>query len=215
MTSEAEKLSSHLALLRAEYVKLQQKCTKLERELAVVSAQVGELKLEGDGLCYYKVVSFSQAGNKEDDSFVCRLLSTVASLHRQPLYSDLTILTPASQLSAHKVVLAARAEASWGVSSLAEVQTLDWSHLPEEVVAAVLAWLYTDTLALAPGHQGDTFTLQLMAAASKFQLAPLVDRCEQALVSSVSVANCVRFYATAHQIQASKLAEHCSQLIRC
>ena len=30
------------------------------------------------------------------------------------------------------------------------------------------------------------------------------------LVSSVSVANCVRFYATAHQIQASKLAEHCS-----
>ena len=205
MTSEAEKLSSHLALLRAEYVKLQQKCTKLERELAVVSAQVGELKLEGDGLCYYKVVSFSQAGNKEDDSFVCRLLSTVASLHRQPLYSDLTILTPASQLSAHKVVLAARAEASWGVSSLAEVQTLDWSHLPEEVVAAVLA----------PGHQGDTFTLQLMAAASKFQLAPLVDRCEQALVSSVSVANCVRFYATAHQIQASKLAEHCSQLIRC
>ena len=40
MTSEAEKLSSHLALLRAEYVKLQQKCTKLERELAVVSAQV-------------------------------------------------------------------------------------------------------------------------------------------------------------------------------
>ena len=159
------------------------------------------------------MVSISQAGNKEDDSFVCRLLSTVASLHRQPLYSDLTILTPASQLSAHKVVLAARAEASWGVSSLAEVQTLDWSHLPEEVVAAVLAWLYTDTLALAPGHQGDTFTLQLMAAASKFQLAPLVDRCEQALVSSVSVANCVRFYATAHQIQASKLAEHCSQLI--
>ena len=47
MTSEAEKLPSHLALLRAEYVKLQQKCTKLERELAVVSAQVGwgELKL--------------------------------------------------------------------------------------------------------------------------------------------------------------------------
>ena len=40
MTSEAEKLSSHLALLRTEYVKLQQKCTKLERDLAVVSAQV-------------------------------------------------------------------------------------------------------------------------------------------------------------------------------
>ena len=43
MTSEAEKLSSHLALLRAEYVKLQQKCTRLERDLAVVSAQVGNV----------------------------------------------------------------------------------------------------------------------------------------------------------------------------
>ena len=29
-----------MALLRTEYVKLQQKCTKLERDLAVVSAKV-------------------------------------------------------------------------------------------------------------------------------------------------------------------------------
>ena len=122
MTSEAEKLSSHLALLRTEYVKLQQKCTKLERDLAVVSAQVTQCQ-HG-----YIVSILLKAGNKEDDSFVCRLLSTVASLHRQPLYSDLTILTPASQLSAHKFVLDTRS-AQWGVSSLAEVQTLDWSHL--------------------------------------------------------------------------------------
>ena len=57
MTSEAEKLASHLSLLRAEYVKLQQKCSRLERELAVASAQ---------------------AGNTQEDSFVCRLLSLVA-----------------------------------------------------------------------------------------------------------------------------------------
>ena len=36
------------------------------------------------------------------------------------------------------------------------------------------------------------FTLQLMAAASKFGLGALVDKCEQALVSSVSVSNCIR-----------------------
>jgi len=191
MTSDAEKLASHLALLRAEYVKLQQKCTKLERDLAVVSAQ---------------------AGNKEDDSFVCRLLSTVASLHNQPLYSDLTILTPSSQLSAHKFVLDTRSN-SWGVTSLAEVQTLDWSHLEDDVSNSLLGWVYTDTVSLVSGDQGDRFTLQLMAAASKFQLLQLVDKCEQQLVSSVSVANCIRFYATAHEIKASKLAEHCSQLI--
>ena len=35
------------------------------------------------------------------------------------------------------------------------------------------------------GDEGDRFTLQLMAAASKFSLQHLVDTCEQALVSSV------------------------------
>jgi hypothetical protein len=170
MSSEAEKLSSHLALLRTEYVKLQQKCAGLERELAVLSAQ---------------------SGHTDSDSFVCRLLATVSGLHNQPLYSDLTILTPASQLSAHKFVLSCRSS-KWGVSSLAEVQTLDWSDLEESVSTSLLAWVYTDTVALLSGDQGDRFTLLLMAAASKFGLAQLVDRCEQALVSSVSVSNCIR-----------------------
>jgi len=191
MTSEAEKLSSHLTLLRTEYVKLQQKCAGLEKELAVLSAQ---------------------SGHTDSDSFVCRLLATVAGLHNQPLYSDLTILTPASQLSAHKFVLSCRSS-SWGASTLAEVQTLDWSDLEETVSSALLAWVYTDSVSLVSGDQGDRFTLQLMAAASKFGLSQLVDRCEQALMSSVSVSNCIRFYATAHEIKAIKLAEHCSQLI--
>ena len=163
MTSEAEKLTSHLALLRAEYVKLQQKCSRLERELAVASAQ---------------------AGDQSQDSFVCRLLSTVSSLHRQPLYSDLTILTTATQLAAHKFVLDSRSS-SWGVPSLSEVQTLDWRELEEEVSSTLLRWVYTDTVSLSGGDQGDRFTLQLMAAASKFSLQQLVDTCEQALVSSV------------------------------
>ena len=100
---------------------------------------------------------------------MCRLLSTVASLHRQPLYSDLTILTPASQLSAHKFVLDTRSS-QWGVSSLAEVQTLDWSHLEvryqchascliichqEEVSTTLLGWVYTDTVSLVSGDTGD------------------------------------------------------------
>ena len=136
----------------------------------------------------------------------------VASLHNQPLYSDLTILTPSSQLSAHKFVLDTRSN-HWGVSSLNEVQTLDWSHLEEDVSTSLLGWVYTDSVSLVSGEAGDRFTLQLMSAASRFQLNQLVDKCEQALVSSVSVSNCIRFYATAHQIKASKLAEHCSQLI--
>ena len=163
MTSEAEKLSSHLALLRAEYVKLQQKCSRLERELALTSAQ---------------------AGDTGQDSFVCRLLSTVASLHNQTLYSDLTILTTTSSIPAHKFVLDSRST-SWGVASLAEAESLDWRELEEEVSSSLVKWIYTDTVSLTGGEEGDRFTLQLMAAASKFSLQQLVETCEQALVSSV------------------------------
>jgi ankyrin repeat protein len=167
--------------------------TALERENAVLAAQGG-------------------ARGASADSFVSRLLDTVASLHNQPLYSDLTIITPSSNLHSHKFVLSCRSD-TWGVPSLAEVESLDWTGLEEAVSTALLSWVYTDRLELGGGEEGDRFTLALMAAASSFALGPLVDRCEQHLMSSVSVSNCISFYATAHEIKAEKLASHCSQLI--
>jgi len=190
--TEAEKLAQHLALLRTEYVKLQQVVANLERENAVLAAQSGS--------------------STSSSSFVSRLLATVAGLHNQPLYSDLTIITPSCNLHSHKFVLSCRSD-TWGVPSLSEVESLDWSSLEEGVATTLLSWVYTDQLHLAGGKEGDRFTLALMAAASKFQLAPLVERCEQSLMSSVSVANCISFYATAHTIGAEKLASHCSSLI--
>jgi hypothetical protein len=70
---------------RSEYVKLQQKCNSLERENALLAAQAGGLRTQ--------------------DSFVGRLVATVAALYNRPLYSDLTIRTPASSIYAHKFVL--------------------------------------------------------------------------------------------------------------
>ena len=66
-------------------MKLQQKCSHLERENSLLAAQTG--------------------GVRAQDSFVGRLVATVAGLYNRPLYSDLTILTPASSLHAHKFVL--------------------------------------------------------------------------------------------------------------
>ena len=70
---------------RSEYVKLQQKCNSLERENALLAAQAGS--------------------GRPQDSFVGRLVATVSALYNRPLYSDLTIRTPASSLYAHKFVL--------------------------------------------------------------------------------------------------------------
>jgi len=38
-------------------------------------------------------------------------------------------------------------------------------------------------------------------------------RCEKALMASVNVKNCVKFYTTADEIGADTLKEHCSSLI--
>ncbi len=38
-------------------------------------------------------------------------------------------------------------------------------------------------------------------------------RCEKALMSSVTVRNCIKFYQTAEEISAELLKQHCSQLI--
>ena len=61
------------------------------------------------------------------------------------------------------------------------------------MAASLLGWVYTDGVALTSGEVGDRFTLNLMAAASQFGLRPLVGRCEDQLVSSVCVENCVRW----------------------
>ena len=38
-------------------------------------------------------------------------------------------------------------------------------------------------------------------------------RCEQSLMSSVDVRNCIKYYQTAEEIGALSLRDHCSQLI--
>lgn len=67
---EVQKLQKHLALLRQEYVKMQQKLVETERRCSVLAAQAS---LPG---------STSQAS----DSFISRLLAIVADLYQQEQY---------------------------------------------------------------------------------------------------------------------------------
>lgn len=60
----------------------------------------------------------------------------------------------------------------------------DWTTLPDDVGAALLKWLYTDVVDLS---RGDAFALQLMKSAASFKLHGLINKCEQALITSVGV----------------------------
>lgn len=85
----------------------------------------------------------------------------------------------------------------------------DWTDLEPDIGYALLRWLYTDVIDL----QHDTLALGLLRAAHRFKLPGLLGLCERALVSSVGVRSCVRFYCVAEEVGAASLQEYCSGLI--
>ncbi|XP_048092836.1 LOW QUALITY PROTEIN: rabankyrin-5 [Alosa alosa] len=189
---EVQKLQKHLSLLRQEYVKMQQKLVETERQCAVLAAQAS-----GPGT---SVVS---------DSFISRLLAIVADLYQQDQYSDLKVKVGDQSFSAHKFVLAARSDV-WSLANMASTSELDLSEAKTEVAMAMLRWAYTDELELS---EDDAFLIDLMKLANRFQLQVLRERCEKGVMSSVNVRNCIRFYQTAEELDATTLMNYCGEII--
>ncbi|XP_013167639.1 PREDICTED: serine/threonine-protein phosphatase 6 regulatory ankyrin repeat subunit C [Papilio xuthus] len=187
-SSEVTKLQQHLALLKEEYSKLQSHCAEVERKYTLAAASAGDLS---------------------ETSFVARLLMTVSTLYGRETYSDISIKLQSKSVPGHKFVLNARSD-DWNEAALKNLTELDWSNLPDDVGSALLKWLYTDVVDLT---RGDAFALHLMKCAANFKLYGLVGKCEQALITSVGVRTCVKFYSAADEIGASALKEHCSGLI--
>lgn len=121
--SEVVKLQQHLVLLREEYVKLQQRHKVLERNFNVLNSTT---KLD-------------------QDSFVCRLLKTVAELFNRELYrfrficlfqilillflsylSDIAIKLDGETLHGHRFILAARS-VKWDPQQLGDASDLNLS----------------------------------------------------------------------------------------
>lgn len=78
-----------------------------------------------------------------------------------------------------------------------------------EVGQTLLRWVYTDVVDL----QHDVLSLGLLRAAHRFRLPGLMGLCERALVASVGVRTCIRFYCVAEEVGASTLQDYCSTLI--
>lgn len=126
-------------------------------------------------------------------------------------FSDMKVkLENGDRINAHKFVLNAR-NPIWDNVSLESSNELDWSDLPNDVGFALLKWIYTDKIALL--DKDDTFKLSLMKTSKRFNLPDLMLVCERALVSSVHIRNCIKFYTTAEEIGANELKNHCSRLI--
>lgn len=112
-------------------------------------------------------------------------------------------------MPAHKFVLHARSEKWRNDESLVSAKELDWSDLDEDIATSLLRWIYTDIIDL----QHDRLTLGLLRVAHRFSLPGLLGLCERALVASVGVRSCVRFYCVAEEVGAACLLEYCSGII--
>ena len=71
----------------------------------------------------------------------------------------------------------------------------------------LLRWIYTGVV------QQENLTLELMKAASNFQLSELVEKCEIYLIGKVTLNDCVRLYTVAEELGTQRLRHHCSSLI--
>lgn len=185
---EINKLQRHMTLLREEYVKLQARYVELQQKHQMLSAS-----------------------SDKEETFVSRMLQKIAELFEKELYSDLTIILDGQHLRAHRFVLAARSD-HWSVPALGDVDELDLSDLPHHVAYALLKWTYTDRI---NEPADEAFLLALMKAASRYKLNSLIERCENMLMSSVTVRNCIALYTVAEEIDAEQLKSHCSKLISC
>lgn len=143
------------------------------------------------------------------DSVYAQLANTVESLYGQNLYSDVKINLCSQSIGAHKLILHARSSYWQDNEHLDSVQELDWSNMKEEIASGLLRWLYTDQIDI----QDDLLALGLLKVSHQFNLPRLLAICEQFLISTAKVGNCVRYYCEAEKVQAKKLLDYCSELI--
>ncbi|XP_047142037.1 rabankyrin-5 isoform X3 [Hydra vulgaris] len=184
---EVTKLQKHLTLLRQEYIKLQSKCVDIEKKLSLANAATGEI---------------------QEDSYISQLLRISNNLFERETFSDITVKYANKSVRAHKLILAARSQC-W-CADLNDVDELLLDGVSCEVGNMLIKWVYTDH---ADVRNDESVIIELVKAANRYKLKALRTRCEQMLMSAVSVANCIRFYQTAEDIGAESLRTYCGEII--
>uniref|UniRef100_H2YXH3 Ankyrin repeat and FYVE domain-containing protein 1 n=1 Tax=Ciona savignyi TaxID=51511 RepID=H2YXH3_CIOSA len=194
-SDELSKTRQHLSLLREQYVKLQLEHAELQRSHSALKAlQSNEVK-----------------ATPPDHSLASGLLHITTKLFGNDLYSDIEIKLAHKSIPGHKFVLAARGAMCWDLNTLNTLSVLDLQNLDQQAGEAIVRWLYTDTVNLT--DTSDDFIIQMMKTSSKYNLHGLLARCEQAIMSVVTVKNCIRFYELAEDLKAASLKDYCSSLV--
>jgi len=105
-------------------------------------------------------------------------------------YADVTISCGDNKIDCHKIILASRSHVFETMfdSNMKEMKTgkVEIQDMDPEVLGNLLQYIYTG---VAPNI--DTMAKELFAAADQYQIEKLKELCEEKLMSTIDVDNCI------------------------
>ena len=142
------------------------------------------------------------------------LISNFEDMLRTRQLTDVVIEVQDKKFPAHKVVLAARSPVFLGMfeNNLLEQQTntIKIEDIEPRVFAEVLRFLYTDEV-----EKLDEMADKLLAAADKYILDLLKDKCEAYLSGQITLNSCCKMLILADRYSALDLKKIALDFIRC
>ncbi|GAM24259.1 hypothetical protein SAMD00019534_074340 [Acytostelium subglobosum LB1] len=137
------------------------------------------------------------------------------------LYSDITLLVEGGRkLQAHKCILAARSAHFRKLLKKHTGQELEIKDTSYELLQSIIEWIYKDSVtAMKQSDYVDlTFCMQLLAAAERYSIKPLVQQCEQFLIGNLSTTSVGSVWtelkkSSSIRSQCPQLTKHCAHLL--
>lgn len=130
---------------------------------------------------------------KESTKSVCNLSDTILNgfevLWRQNLLCDLVLTSQTKSFPVHKILLVTCSDYFYDLFVERNYSTLeiDFSDIKPDVLGGILECMYTGKV-----HLTDCNTESVLSAASKLGFFIVKDVCEEFLVSTVTLKNCLR-----------------------
>ncbi|CAC5412253.1 KLHL31 [Mytilus coruscus] len=145
---------------------------------------------------------------KENTKSVCNLSDTILNgfevLWRQNLMCDLVLTSQTKAFQVHKILLVTCSDYFYDlfVEKKYSAKETDFSDIKPDVLEGILECMYTGKIHLTDGN-----TESVLAAASKLGFFNVKDVCEEFLVSTATLKNCLRMLDIAFRFSLNNLCD--------
>ena len=146
--------------------------------------------LEGSKKCINLLDNDNKTESMSRNYHQDQLTKDLDHLFQSKKYADVTISCGDNKFDCHKIILASRSHVFEAMfdSNMKEMKTgkVEIQDMDPEVLGNLLQYIYTG---VAPNI--DTMAKELFAAADQYQIEKLKELCEEKLMSTIDVDNCI------------------------